>query len=165
MISLIMLDTAWRAWFEFTRESFSRSSLEISVLCTSDLKFSRFRCSTWHHSNKCGFSLYVPASAKKAEPLLFLWLCRHAASRSRHVLNSPCNQTVFQGQRSGFVLHPPHCYIITRNLPVHRPRQRLRNVLLIHATRPRHESVQHNLQVRPTALKVLGNNPVRITQF
>ncbi len=31
MISLIMLDTAWRAWFEFTRDSFSRSSFEISV--------------------------------------------------------------------------------------------------------------------------------------
>lgn len=46
MISFTMLDTACRAWLEFTRDSFSRSSLEISVLCISALYFSRFSNST-----------------------------------------------------------------------------------------------------------------------
>ena len=31
MISLTRPETAWRAWLEFTRDSFSRSSFEISV--------------------------------------------------------------------------------------------------------------------------------------
>ena len=49
MISLIIPATACRAWPELTRDSFSRSSLEISVRCTSVLNFSRFSCSTLCH--------------------------------------------------------------------------------------------------------------------
>src|SRR5271157_4574359 len=48
MISFTMPDTAWRAWLELTRDSFSRSSLEIRVRCISALYFSRFSSSTFY---------------------------------------------------------------------------------------------------------------------
>ncbi len=46
MITLMMLETACRAWLELMRDSFSRSSFDSRVRCTSALKFSRFIDST-----------------------------------------------------------------------------------------------------------------------
>src|ERR1035437_135156 len=48
MISFTMPATTWRAWPELTRDSFSRSSLEIRVRCISALYFSKFSSSTFY---------------------------------------------------------------------------------------------------------------------
>ena len=59
MISLIMLATACRAWLELTRDSFSRSSLEIRVRCISALNFLKIQL--FHVSipaNRCEDSSY-----------------------------------------------------------------------------------------------------------
>ena len=61
MISLTMVETACRAWPELTRDSFSRSSLEIRVRCISVLNFSRLSCST----------LYRPSDYRRSRSLAF----------------------------------------------------------------------------------------------
>src|SRR5580658_214288 len=58
MISLITPPTAWRAWLELMRDSFSRSSFEIRVRCTSALNFSKLSCSTLYHPHEYGLYLY-----------------------------------------------------------------------------------------------------------
>src|ERR1035441_4817380 len=79
MISFPMPATAWRAWLELTRDSFSRSSLEIRVRCISALYFSKFSSSTF----------YLPSEQDTRPQLRFLKEMPQLKRRQRAGNSSP----------------------------------------------------------------------------
>src|SRR3569833_1426485 len=89
MISLMMLETACRAWLELIRESFSRSSFESSVRCTYALMLSRFIDSTVRRPSLQNPS-YNGVLLEKADTLSLHGLGVHSTRRPCHVLQNPC---------------------------------------------------------------------------
>src|SRR5579862_5382992 len=98
MMSPMRLATTWRAWLDSTRESFSRSSREISILWTSALYFSMFRSSG-------GAAIYQSPLEQPDDFFLFLRLGREAACGSGHLADYAGNGRIAHDEGSCAALH------------------------------------------------------------
>ena len=105
------------------------------------------------------------AETQEAEALLLLLRYRDAGKGAGHLPNDARNGRIFKHQRSAGVLHLPHCGKIVGDLPLGRPGQGLRYVVVADSLAAGIVAVDHDFELGAAGAEELADQAIRVAQL